>query len=115
MFYYIVVFDVAAMGMWIIIALMWSILGAVLNPEVMLPKATATVTFVSVIMMKIKSTKQIISELLREITDMVSSKMEFMLTQSLDRVIGQIQGTLPGDANSVGNALASGRYMNALA
>ena len=114
--FYILVFVVASvLGLYVVVGLCWCILGAVLNPEVFLPYAAAAVTFISFCVFKVTNAIQTWKDMLREIIELVTVKMEFMLTETLDRCMTKLQQTLPGNLTNIGANLASGRYMHALA
>jgi hypothetical protein len=87
----------AICGGYIIVGLSWCILGAVLNPEVFLPYAAASATFITFCLAKLKSIMTMWREILREIIEFLTTKMKGMLSNMLDKVIGGIKG------NSVGS------------
>ena len=117
-FYVLIYFVAALCSGYVIIGLCWCILGAVLNPEIFLPYAAAAATFISFILLKIKNAVNNWESILREITEIMTARMNFMLHEMLDRVIGKIKfdgaKEMIGEAGSMGAALASGRYMYAL-
>ena len=50
----------------------------------------------------------------REIQEMLMTRMNFMLHEMLDRVIGKMKSDAAADVGEMGAALASGRYLYAL-
>ena len=101
----------AFVGGYVILCLCWCILGAVLNPEVFLPYAAASATFIVFVLGKLKSSVTLWREILDEIVTFLTERLKGMLSGMLDKVIGNIKNNQFGN---IGQALASGRYMDAI-
>ena len=101
----------AFVGGYVILCLCWCILGAVLNPEVFLPYAAASATFIVFVLGKLKSSVTLWREVLDEIVTFLTERLKGMLSGMLDKVIGNIKNNSIGN---IGQALASGRYMDAI-
>ena len=81
----------AMIGGYVILGLCWCILGAVLNPEVFLPYAAASATFIVFVLGKLKSSVTLWREVLDEIVRFLTEKLRGMLTGMLDKVMGNIK------------------------
>jgi hypothetical protein len=110
-FYILIYFLFAVVGGYIIIGLAWCILGAILNPEVFLPYAAASLTFITFIITKVTVAVKMWKEILREIVGILTGRMKLIMNDMLDKVVSNIRNSSFGE---ISDTIKSGHYISAL-
>ena len=100
-----------ALGCYIVIGLSWCILGAVLNPQVFLPYAAASSTFITFTLAKVQGALKMFQDILFEIVGILSKMMEKGLGNMLDTIIDNTKNASPG---AIGATVASAKYIHEL-
>ena len=98
-------------GCYIVIGLCWCILGAVLNPQVFLPYAAASGTFITFVLAKVTGAFKMFQDILFEIVAILGQKMDKGLGNMIDTIVDNTKNASPG---SIGVALASAKYIHEL-